>query len=307
MTDPIAPLSRPPLRRRGALALSSAALVVAACSPTGTAIEFALGGLDADTPVTGYVASPDQAYGLGPRQRLDVYAPLHAMNAPVVVFWYGGGWRDGSRKQYRFVAEALVRQGLVVAVPDYRLAPAATWPAFVEDGAAATAWVAANIARFGGDPRRITLSGHSAGGHIAHVLALDPQWFDRVGVSRSTLAGIATISGVTGFERLEGPRWAPLFAAANPAGSHLPARLVASGAEGAPPFLLFAGAEDRLVPAPNTVRLARAIDEAGGTARTVIYPDEDHFTVLLGLSSRYAGERTLAPDLAAFVRKPDQA
>ena len=73
-------------------------------------------------------------------------------NLPVVVFFYGGSWQSGRRQDYSFVAQALTSRGCVVVIPDYRLYPEANFPAFVEDGAAAFAWVHEHISRFGGDP-----------------------------------------------------------------------------------------------------------------------------------------------------------
>ena len=81
------------------------------------------------------------AFGNHPRQKLDVYAPENAKNAPVVVFFYGGSWNSGERVDYGFLGTALAAQGFITVLPDYRLVPDVRFPAFVEDGAAATAWV----------------------------------------------------------------------------------------------------------------------------------------------------------------------
>ena len=82
-----------------------------------------------------------------------------AENAPVLVFFYGGSWQSGSKEDYAFVGQALAAQGFVTVLPDYRLYPEAPFPGFLEDGAAAIAWVRDNIAAYGGDPRRIVLAG----------------------------------------------------------------------------------------------------------------------------------------------------
>ena len=80
--------------------------------------------IDAVTPSGGYVVTKDVAYGPGPRRTLDVYRPTglkDGATAPVVVFFYGGSWREGSKDEYRFVAQALTARGIVVVVPDYRV------------------------------------------------------------------------------------------------------------------------------------------------------------------------------------------
>src|ERR1700722_6088536 len=81
----------------------------------------------------------DLPYGQGPRRRLDIYALPHAVNRPVVVFWYGGSWTEGSKADYRFVGTTLAERGFVAVLPDYRLYPQVTFPLFDEDGARAVA------------------------------------------------------------------------------------------------------------------------------------------------------------------------
>ena len=91
------------------------------------------------------------AYGAGPRQHLDVYAPVARQNSlrPVVVFFYGGAWSSGRREDYAFVGRALAAQGFVVVVPDYGLVPEVRFPAFLEDSAAAVRWALKNAAALG--------------------------------------------------------------------------------------------------------------------------------------------------------------
>jgi acetyl esterase/lipase len=108
---------------------------------------------------------------------LEVWAPKKGPEpAPVIVFFYGGSWNSGFREGYGFLGRALAAQGYVVVLPDYRKVPEVRFPRFVEDAAAAVAWTHANIGNHGGDPGRIAVSGHSAGAHIAAMLALDPKW-----------------------------------------------------------------------------------------------------------------------------------
>ena len=111
-------------------------------------------------------------------QTLDVWVPDAASETPrpVIVFFYGGGWVKGDRNAYAFAGRALASRGFVVVIPDYRKVPQVRFPAFVEDGAQAVRWTRENITRFGGDPGRIALAGHSAGAHTAVTLALDPRW-----------------------------------------------------------------------------------------------------------------------------------
>lgn len=105
-----------------------------------------------------------QAYGDDPRQQLDAYWPTPvADDAPVVVFFYGNGWREAARADFEFVASALTAAGILVLIPDYRAHPQVTFPAFVEDGAAAVRWAVANIPGVADAARPLYLMGHSAG------------------------------------------------------------------------------------------------------------------------------------------------
>jgi acetyl esterase/lipase len=114
-----------------------------------------------------------------PRQRLDVYAPAAPGPHPVLLWLYGGSWQSGRREDYAFAGEAFAGRGFRDAVADYRLVPEAVFPPFIEDAAAAAAWAVRNAARFGGDPARLGVAGHSAGAYNALMLALDPRFLAR--------------------------------------------------------------------------------------------------------------------------------
>jgi acetyl esterase/lipase len=135
------------------------------------------------------------AYGNDPRQRLDIYAPRQARDRPVVIFWYGGSWVKGRKSQYRFVGTTLAERGIVAVLPDYRLYPQVTFPAFDEDGARAVAWVEQHVRQFGGDPREIVLMGHSAGGHTAAFLAFNHEFLRKYGADPDSIVGLVGLSG----------------------------------------------------------------------------------------------------------------
>ena len=169
-------------------ALSFAALL-AGCSP--------LKSFNAVLPKDGgsRLVGRDLAFASGERGRLDLYAPkgtAAGAKLPVIVFFYGGSWSSGDKDGYGFVGRALAAQGFLVAVPDYRLVPEVRFPGFVEDGAAAVKWVRANAARYGGDPDRLVLAGHSAGAYNAAMLALDEKW---LGADRAAVKGFAGLAG----------------------------------------------------------------------------------------------------------------
>ncbi len=123
----------------------------------------------------------DVAYGHGPGETLDLFLPPRRAGAglaPVMVFIHGGYWRSLDKADHSFVAKPFVEQGAVVVVPNYALCPAVTIPDIAVQMVRALAWTWHHIATHGGDPDRITVAGHSAGGHLAAMLlgALWPQW-----------------------------------------------------------------------------------------------------------------------------------
>jgi acetyl esterase/lipase len=262
----------------------------AACAP--------LGLLDAMTPAGAYQKHADIAYGADPRQRLDIYVPDQptAEKRPVIVFFYGGNWQSGDRAGYRFVAESLTRAGNIVAIPDYRLYPAVRFPAFLDDSARAVAWVAANIAGYGGDPDQLYLMGHSAGAYNATMVALDRSYLRAAGGAK--IAGVIGIAGPYDFLPLSDPILQVIFAPAD--ARTQPVSFVGPGA---PPMLLVTGTDDSTVRPRNTARLAARLREAGVPVREIQYPGVGHIEIILGLSSRLRGSSRLPGDIADFMRR----
>ena len=169
--------------------------------------------LNALVPEDGYRVERDLAYGDDPRQRLDVYVPDGlAGPAPVALFFYGGRWQAGDKDQFQFVGQALASRGFVTVIPDYRRHPEVGFPRFVEDGAAAIAWVRDHGAELGGDPEAIHLLGHSAGAHIAALLALDHDYLAAAGVAPDAIRSFVGLAGPYDFLPLDDPTLELIFA-----------------------------------------------------------------------------------------------
>lgn len=144
---------------------------------------------------------PDITYregdeGDAEKHKLDVYRLKGKTNVPVLFFVHGGAWKTGDRSQYPSLANRFVKDGYVTVVPSYRLAPKNPHPAQIEDVAAAFDWTVRHIAEQGGDPNRIYIAGHSAGGHLVALLALDERYLARYKRTPKSIRGVLALSGV---------------------------------------------------------------------------------------------------------------
>ena len=128
--------------------------------------------------------STDITYSIAHNLHLDVYAPKKIIKTkPVFVFIHGGRWNSGSKSQYRFLGNRMARKGIITVIPDYRLSPSTAYKGMTMDAAMAIQWVKENITSYGGDSNRIFVSGHSAGGHLAAMVATDNHYFDSLKIN----------------------------------------------------------------------------------------------------------------------------
>ncbi|MCY0385954.1 alpha/beta hydrolase [Robbsia sp. Bb-Pol-6] len=265
----------------------------------------------------------DLAYGDDARQRLDVYRPVAPgadadadadadggtvapdgasakRGLPVVVFLYGGSWQSGSKEAYPFVGAALARRGYVTFVPDYRIYPQVTYPAFVQDAARAVAYARAHAARYGGDPSRIVLIGHSAGAYLVAMLALDKRWLAAVGMDpQRDLRGVVGLAGPYDFLPLHDDALKAIFT--TPAG--LADTQPITHVDGAsPPMLLLAGRNDKTVDPGNTLRLAAALRAHGAPVEDILYAHAAHPLIIGAFAPML---RFLSPSFADTTRFVD--
>jgi acetyl esterase/lipase len=218
----------------------------------------------------------EAAYGPGARGGIDLYWPEAVHAPPTVVFFYGGGWEAGNRAMYRFVGNALAARGIACAIPDYRLFPQARFPVFMADAAAALAWTA----RLPGvDAGRLFLMGHSAGAHIATLLALDPRYRDAA--AAPPLRGVIGLAGPYDFLPLRSPVLREIFGPEAGWAATQPVRFVNAAA---PPMLLATGARDRTVLPRNTRCLAAALRAAGVPVTERVYPALGHRALIGGFA-----------------------
>lgn len=236
----------------------------------------------------------DIAYGQDPRQRLDVFSPKQADNLPIVVFFYGGTWTMGRKSHYAFVGAALASRGFVTVIPDYRLYPQVRFPAFIDDGARAVAWVQEHAREFGGDPKRIVLMGHSAGAHTAAMLALNDGYLERAGADPRSIVGLIGFSGpyalVPDTDTLHA-----IFGSPYTPEDWQPVQFASSRS---PPTLLLHGMADKVVYVMHAEKMRDALLSRGAEVETHLYPDRGHAATIasFALIARFR-----APALAQTV------
>jgi acetyl esterase/lipase len=264
----------------GFLSVLFLALPTAAAPPNGAAVR----------------TQKDLTYFAGPAEeaeshRLDLYLPAGKRDFPFLLFIHGGGWSKGRRQDFAFVGERFARQGVGVAIADYRLTPAVRHPEHVRDVARAFGWLVAHAKEFGGDPKRLYLAGHSAGAHMVSLLAADPKYLEAEGLTAESVRAVIGISG---------PYWLPnglydeVFGRngaqradafpVNHVGRHPGQRL--------PPFLLLHADRDL----PGLELAAKLMQSALGLANTEVklrqVKDRDHDSILNRLSD--PGDRAAA-------------
>ncbi|HEY0598855.1 alpha/beta hydrolase [Brevundimonas sp.] len=271
------------------------AAFAAACSP--------LGALNALGPRDRGVrrVARDIAYGDDPRQRMDILAPTAATARPwpVLVFFYGGGWDSGARSQYGWAAHALAARGFVVATPDYRVVPQVHFPAFVEDAAAAAVRAGAVAGLYGADRNRLGVVGHSAGAHLAMMIALDRRYMAAAGAP-GLIKAAAGLAGPYDFLPLDVPASINAFARAPDPTLTQPVTFVRPDA---PPLWLGHGSADELVHAEDTTILCERMRAVGGRCEAKLYEGLNHADLITTLSPLFRRKAPVLDDLTAFLRR----
>ena len=240
----------------------------------------------------------DVAYGKGANESLDIFpsqTPVSGKGAPVVIFIHGGYWRSLDKKEHSFVVPPFTAQGACVLVPNYALCPAVTIPDIVMQMVKATAWAYRNVHRFGGDPSRISVIGHSAGGHLATMmLACDWQAYDKA-LPKHVVRKAMSMSGL--FE-LESVRATPFLTDS--------LRLTEADALKASPAFMPAPKQGSLITVVGAqeseefLRHNRLIQKAWGDKVVPVcedIPNTNHFSILEELSFPGSRVQTLASEL----------
>jgi len=230
--------------------------------------------------------------------RADVFLPRSRVAAtPVVVFFYGGSWRNGSRAWYRFVGERLAQLGVSVVIPDYRHYPQVQFPAFMDDAARAVVWTRT---RYANEGQPLFVAGHSAGAHIAALVATDGRYLERAGGSLAQLTGAIGYSGVYDFLPLTDDILKATFGGEQRLWDESQPINFVDGDE--PPFFLVHGRNDSIVWPRNSESLARALRGARVPVEFLLLDDLGHYASAINLARR--AEDPVTQSLLAFLRDP---
>ena len=287
-------------RRRTAFKVGAAALgliALAGCSPAALLNGISRVSGDSNTRL----AVRGAAYGPLARNKLDVWVPATAPATPlpVIVFFYGGGWVSGDRGDYGFAGRAFAAQGFVTIVADYRLVPQVRFPAFLEDGALAVKWARDHVAKYGGDPKRISLAGHSAGAYQASMLTLDRHYLTDVGVDPKIVRAAASLSGPADFYPFTEIRGRDALGGwPRP----LETQPISFARSDAPPMLLMHGTKDTIVRPYNSERLSAKLKALGAPVELRQYQGKSHTDLIKSLSPTFRGTTPALADSVAFLR-----
>ncbi|GAQ26995.1 esterase/lipase/thioesterase family protein [Ralstonia sp. NT80] len=219
-----------------------------------------------------------------------------------IVFFYGGSWRDGTRTDYAFVGEALAAIGAIAMVADYRLYPEVSYPGFLEDCAAATAFARRWLAQQGYADARLFVAGHSAGAYNAAMLATDSRWLGAQGIRTDSLSGWIGMAGPYNFLPIQTADILPVFNHPHETQDSQP--LFHVDQRWQPPALLLTGEHDAYVDVRrNTLSLAERLMKYRHPVALKVYPRLDHKTLVAALAPPLQFLGPVLSDVADFISK----
>ncbi|PMR73151.1 alpha/beta hydrolase [Billgrantia endophytica] len=243
-----------------------------------------------------YRVTLDQPFGPSLAECMDVFH-AEGTKTPVHLFFHGGYWRSLSHKEFGFVVDGLVRAGVTVAVVNYALCPSVPFSEVVRQSQAAVAWVHRNGERLGVDAGQLSVSGHSAGGHLCAML-LATDWEGVFGLPNDLIRGALCLSGLYDLGpfpwswlqpklQLTGrdvAAYSPLFRR-----THVPA-----------PVHLVAGGKESSEFERQMLAHARHLEAQGMEVTSELLPDDDHFSLL----DHYRPGGHVAERIGAWHRRP---
>ena len=276
--------------------IKTSILVIILCLQFAACSDSALYLVNSIARLGDFTVTEDIVYGPHSQNKLDLYKPVDKEKG-TVIFFYGGCWGGCEtlpKDNYRFVAQTLTDLGYAVVIPDYRLYPKVKFLSIMDDAKLVFQWVSQNHRNYGIQSDSIILMGHSAGAHIAAMLASNEHYL-----------GDNLYKRLLAFIGLAGPYDFPLdqnyqfelFSEIDYEQSQ-PSTFV-DGTE--VPMLLLHGTEDNKVYLRNLVNMRKAIENKNGIVKTKIYDDVNHTQIIAALSMPLRNRYPVVDDMAAFL------
>jgi arylformamidase len=222
------------------------------------------------------------SYGDDPLQSLLVF-PAKKPTGPVIVFYHGGNWTNGSKDWFSYLAPALNARGITFVSAGYRHAPQTMFPHGFEDCLYGFDVAVRSVAEFGGDPNRMFVGGHDAGAHYAALMTLKSGWRDALSLPMDVVKGCLPVSGYYDFGTESGFKNRPVFLGAHEHKGERFASAIRYAYPQSPPFLVTYGSADLPHAMQQGHGLVRALRKEGVTAEELILEGQDHYGTALGI------------------------
>mgnify|MGYP000149626614 CR=1 FL=1 len=237
-------------------------------------------------PVPGVKVETDIKFGEDDRLKLDVYHSEEKTEEkkPVVFFVHGGSWQSNNKDQFRFIGKNLARRGYIAVLPNYRLVPESRYPAQIKDVARALKWTENNIESFGGAKGEITLSGHSAGGHLAALIGYSDKWQKKYNIDKENITSLVLLAGVYKFADNydEGAEVIKEFV---PQKYWNDAQPVLHLDSSDPPTFILQGLEDETVSPKQADYLARSLEDKEIKYKSILKENLNHISLLFSFAN----------------------
>ena len=243
-----------------------------------------------------------------PPQQLNIFFPdkKQALKE-VIVFIHGGNWNSGNKSQYTFLGSRFARKGVVAVIIDYPLSPDATYSDMGNAAAEAVLWVKQNISRFGGNPDKISVSGHSAGGHLAALIAVKEEYFKRLD-AQNPIKGVILIdaAGLDMYGYLKEQQYQPgntyLKTFTNLPESWKEASPLYHLHSGLPPFLIYQGEKTYSSIAASNKKFISALKPLAPATTFKVLPDKKH----IGMITQFLNPwNPLYDEIIMFLQNPE--
>ena len=241
------------------------------------------------------------SYGKHDKQVLDLVHLEGAKDCPVILFFHGGSWRWGRKDYHRAIGKQFAKAGVVFATANYRLYPEVRFPAFPEDAVLAVKWIRDNVAKYGGNPKKIFLMGHSSGAHSMALVGLDETYLKKVGGDFSWIKGVIAMSCPYYFDPSKEFLYRDVFDVGKDHKEFMPLNHVDGGDE--PPILVMHGLFDPLVAVERAEAFIKKVRAVDGKVTRKIYSSHGHFSLVRRTTSWHIWPKPFLNDVVGFVRE----